>query len=78
MEPMSMPSSSDAVATTQRRLPDFNSFSTASLCSLETDPWWALAMTASPPKRFAYSSFRCAVSLSHAPRELTNTAVVRC
>ena len=45
MEPMSMPSSSDAVATTQRRLPDFSSFSTASLCSLETDPWWALAMT---------------------------------
>ena len=45
MEPMSMPSSSDDVATTQRRLPDFSSFSTASLCSLETDPWWALAMT---------------------------------
>ena len=30
------------------------------------------------PMRFAYRSFRRAVSFSHSPREFTNTMVVRC
>ncbi|OUD95292.1 hypothetical protein CMMCAS05_02365 [Clavibacter michiganensis subsp. michiganensis] len=47
--PMSMPSSRLEVATTQRRRPDFRSSSMRARCSLETDPWCALASTGSAP-----------------------------
>ncbi len=43
--PMSMPSSSDDVATTQGSWPDFRSFSIWARCSLLTDPWCARAIT---------------------------------
>ena len=36
--PMSMPSSSELVATTHRSRPDFRSSSTRARCSLETEP----------------------------------------
>ena len=51
MEPMSMPSSSEAVATTQRSSPALRARSTARRCSLETEPWWARAMTGAPSGR---------------------------
>ena len=47
--PMSMPSSRLLVATTQGRRPRLRSSSMIARCSLETEPWWALAMTASAP-----------------------------
>ncbi len=43
--PMSIPSSSELVATTHRNRPDFNSSSIWARCSLLTDPWWARANT---------------------------------
>ena len=48
-EPMSMPSSRLLVATTQGRRPRLRSSSMIARCSLDTEPWWALAMTASTP-----------------------------
>ena len=51
MAPMSMPSSREAVATTQRSRPDLSSRSMARRCSLDTEPWWALAMTGALPGR---------------------------
>ena len=42
---MSMPSSSDEVATTQGSWPDLRSASICARCSLLTDPWWARATT---------------------------------
>ena len=47
--PMSMPSSRLLVATTAGSRPRLRSSSMSARCSLETDPWWALAMTASMP-----------------------------
>ncbi len=44
-----MPSSRLLVATTQRRVPDFNSSSTWARCSFETEPWCALARIAATP-----------------------------
>src|SRR5690554_7255614 len=41
--PMSMPSSSDDVATTARNSPPLSAASISSLCSLDTEPWWARA-----------------------------------
>ena len=41
--PMSMPSSSDEVATTAGSRPDFSASSTSARCSRDTDPWWAEA-----------------------------------
>ena len=43
--PMSMPSSRLLVATTQGSRPRFRSSSIRARCSLETEPWWALAST---------------------------------
>lgn len=43
--PMSMPSSSELVATTQRSRPDFRSSSMIARWSLDTEPWWARAST---------------------------------
>ncbi|CAH0252558.1 hypothetical protein SRABI26_03184 [Arthrobacter sp. Bi26] len=47
--PMSMPSSSEDVATTQRRRPDFRSSSIKARWSLDTEPWCARASTGSAP-----------------------------
>ena len=47
--PMSMPSSRLLVATTAGSRPRLRSSSMSARCSLETEPWWALAMTASAP-----------------------------
>lgn len=46
---MSMPSSRLEVATTAGRRPAFRSSSTRARCSLETEPWWARAMTGGAP-----------------------------
>ena len=46
---MSMPSSSELVATTQRRMPLFSSSSTCARCSFDTDPWCAFASTGGAP-----------------------------
>ena len=48
MEPISIPSSSEAVATTHRSSPEASRRSTSRRCSLETDPWCAWAMTGAP------------------------------
>ena len=47
--PMSMPSSRLEVATTAGSRPALRSSSTSARCSLETEPWWARAMTAGAP-----------------------------
>ena len=47
--PMSMPSSRLEVATTQGSRPRLRSSSISARCSLDTDPWCALAMTTSAP-----------------------------
>ena len=47
--PMSMPSSRLLVATTAGSRPRLRSSSMIARCSLETEPWWALAMIVSAP-----------------------------
>ncbi len=47
--PMSMPSSRLEVATTAGRRPALRSSSTRARCSLDTEPWWARAMTGGAP-----------------------------
>ncbi len=47
--PMSMPSSRLLVATTAGSRPRLRSSSISARCSLETEPWWALAITVSAP-----------------------------
>ena len=42
---MSMPSSSELVATTARREPSLSICSVRARSSLDTEPWWARAMT---------------------------------
>ena len=50
--PMSMPSSRLEVATTQGSRPRLRSSSMSARCSLETEPWWARAITVrAPPRR---------------------------
>ena len=49
--PMSMPSSRLLVATTEGSRPRLRSSSISARCSLETEPWWAFAITASAPVR---------------------------
>ncbi len=46
---MSMPSSSEEVATTAGSRPDFSSSSTRVRCSRDTEPWWARATTTGAP-----------------------------
>jgi hypothetical protein len=46
---MSMPSSSEEVATTAGSRPDFSSSSTSARCSRETEPWCARATTTGAP-----------------------------
>ena len=70
--PMSMPSSSDAVATSARRSPARSRVSTRCRRSFDRLPW--CAATTSSPRR---SPSWCA-SRSASRRVLTNTSVVRC
>ncbi len=69
---MSMPSSSDEVATIARSVPAFRASSTSSRCSRASDPWWA--RTSSSPAR----SFSRVASRSARRRAFTNTIVDRC
>src|SRR5262245_24812878 len=70
--PMSMPSSSELVATTAGRRPALRSSSMTLRCSRLTEPWWARA---SPPPAI---SLRRAQTRSASRRELANTIVERC
>ena len=69
---MSIPSSSDEVATTHRSSPVFRPSSMAMRCWRDTLPWWARAIS-SPA-----SSFNSAARRSTSPRLLQNTIVLRC
>ena len=70
--PMSMPSSSEAVATSTRNSPRLRRCSASSRYSLARLPW--CAATCSPPRRSArWRAMRSAMR-----RVLTNTSVVRC
>ena len=60
--PMSMPSSSDDVATTARSSPDFSSASVSALSSLLTLPWWARAMSVAAVPARALLAIICAGS----------------
>ena len=68
---MSMPSSSELVATTAGRRPALRSSSISVRCSRLTEPWWARASSVSA------SSLRLAQSRSARRRELANTMVER-
>ena len=70
--PMSMPSSSDAVATSTFSSPRFSRCSAASRCSFARLPW--CAATRSSPSR----SDRWRATRSAMRRVLTKTSVVRC
>ena len=70
--PMSMPSSSDEVATRQGSSPAFSCSSTTSRSSRASDPWWARAIGSSA------SSFSRSASRSAARRALTKMIVERC
>ena len=64
---MSMPSSSELVATTHRSRPDLRSSSMVARCSLDTDPWCARARSgtgSSPSSRSPLMSFNRDVSRS--------------
>ncbi len=69
---MSMPSSSEEVATIARRRPSFNASSTSVRCSRASEPWCARTRSSSA------SSFRRAARRSAIRRALTNTIVDRC
>ena len=66
---MSMPSSSEDVATSAGRSPRFSMSSTSSRCSRAIEPWWARATSASA------SSFSRLATRSAERRLLTNTIV---
>ncbi len=70
--PMSMPSSSVEVATTQRSVPVLRPSSMARRCSRDTEPWWALAIS-SPARSFKWVARRSA-----RVRLLTKMIVERC
>ena len=70
--PMSMPSSSDAVATSAFSCPVFSRVSASSRFSFDRLPW--CAVTASSPSR----SLRWRATRSAIRRVLTKTSVVRC
>ena len=70
--PMSMPSSSDEVATRHGISPRFSSSSISTRCSRASEPWWARAISSSA------SSFRRSASRSARRRLLTKTIVERC
>ena len=70
--PISIPSSSEDVATMPRSVPDFRASSTSSRCSRASEPWWARAIVSSA------SSLSRSASRSASRRLLTNTIVERC
>ena len=70
--PMSMPSSSEDVATIALRRPSFRASSTSSRCSRASDPWCARTRSSSA------SSLRLAARRSASRRALVNTIVDRC
>ena len=70
--PMSMPSSSDEVATRHGSSPAFSWSSTISRSSRASEPWWARAISSSA------SSLSRSASRSAPRRLLTNTIVERC
>ena len=57
---MSMPSSSELVATTQRIRPVFSASSTIARCSLDTEPWWARAKSETVPASVPEPPISCA------------------
>ncbi len=75
--PMSMPSSSEEVATRQGSSPDLRRSSTTSRSSRASDPWWALAIAAGSPSSPA-SSFSRTASRSAPRRLFTKMIVERC
>ena len=84
---MSMPSSSELVATTQRKRPDLRSSSMVARWSFDTEPWCARAssllasfrpMPISDSFLSSYISFSRAVRRSASRREFANTIVERC
>ena len=58
--PMSMPSSSDEVATTARSRPDLRASSIIARRSLDTDPWCAIARSAGAPRVTSDGTMTCA------------------
>ena len=72
MSPMSIPSSSEAVATRILISPDFRRCSASRRSSRESEPWWAA--TCSSPRRPLSSKAIFSTSL----RVLTKTSVLRC
>ena len=75
--PMSMPSSSDDVATRHGSSPDLSRSSTTSRSSRASEPWWARAISAGLPSSPA-SSFSRTASRSAARRAFTKMIVERC
>ncbi len=69
---MSIPSSSEDVATMHGRVPALSASSTSLRASRESEPWWARATGSS------LSSLRRSASRSAMRRLLTNTIVERC
>ncbi|KGX79623.1 aTP-dependent helicase, DEAD/DEAH family [Burkholderia pseudomallei MSHR435] len=70
--PMSMPSSSEAVATSSLSLPCFRRCSASKRCSFARLPWCA-AIASAPSLSARWRAARSAIR-----RVLTNTSVVRC
>ena len=75
--PMSIPSSSDDVATRHGRSPDFRRSSTTRRSSRASDPWWARAISAGLSSSPA-SSFNRTASRSAPRRLFTKMIVLRC
>ena len=57
---MSMPSSSEEVATTARSRPDLSASSMIARRSLDTDPWWAMASSGGAPRETSDGTMSCA------------------
>ena len=80
--PMSMPSSSDDVATRHGRSPDLSWSSMTTRSSRASDPWWARAisrgLSPAASASWAARSLSRRAMRSAARRLLTNTSVERC
>src|SRR5919201_1730999 len=79
MAPMSMPSSSELVATRPRSVPALRASSTFKRCSREIEPWWARTSggASGSPIFSAASSLRRWASRSARRRLLTKISVER-
>ena len=62
MAPMSMPSSSEEVATTALSVPSLSIRSVTARSSLDTEPWWARAMTGAAEPAVSTDFISCAGS----------------